>query len=126
MLRDGWYEQEGAFGNQYRWMGAQATAVLRPTSAGGQRLRVRGFAHQLQFQQGQPVRIELTANGRAVARQVLDRPGLFIIEAGLAPAEEYFIEIASTPAWTIPNEDRTFTVNIGMIRLMPADSTPTD
>jgi ubiquinone/menaquinone biosynthesis C-methylase UbiE len=119
-LRDGWYQLEGAFGNKYRWMAGRASAVLRPAHAGRQRLRVRGFAHPLQFQQGPRVHIALTANGHAVAGEILGRPGLFVIEADLPEADEYLIEIASSPAWTIAEEDRTFTVNISMIRLIPA------
>ena len=32
------------------------------------------------------------------------------------------IEIAATPAWTVAEDDRTFTVNISMIRLVDAES----
>ena len=32
------------------------------------------------------------------------------------------IEIAAAPAWTVPGEDRCFTVNIGMIRLVDRES----
>jgi len=117
-LRDGWYELEGVFGNKYRWIGARASAVLRPTGAGPHRLRVRGFAHPLQFQQGRPV-VSVSANGRGVAAQTLERPGLFVIEADLPEAPEYIVEIAAGPTWTVADEDRTFSVNISMIRLIP-------
>ncbi len=119
-LRDGWYQLEGEFGNKYRWIDGRASAVLRPAHAGRQRLRVRGFAHPLQFQQGPRVQIAITANGHALAGETLGRPGLFVIEADLPEADEYLIEIASTPVWTVADEDRTFTVNISMIRLIPA------
>jgi hypothetical protein len=118
-LRDGWYELEGLYGNRYRWIGARASAVLHPAGAGPHRLRIRGFAHQLQFQQGPPVHVSVSANNREVAAQTLERPGLFVIEADLAEAPEYSIEIASGPTWTAEGEDRTFSVNISMIRLVP-------
>jgi SAM-dependent methyltransferase len=118
-LGDGWYELEGVFGNKYRWMGARASAVLRAADAGPHRLRVRGFAHQLQFQQGLPVHVSVLSNGRGVAAQILERPGLFVMEAGLPEASEYTIEIAAAPIWTAAGEDRIFTVNISMIRLIP-------
>jgi len=118
-LRDGWYEVEGIYGNKYRWMGRRASAVLQTVMGGSCSLRVRGFAHALQFQQGEPVRVELSANGRPVAARVLDRPGLFVIEADLPEDSEYTVEIAAEPSWVAPEEDRTFTVNISMIRLIP-------
>jgi ubiquinone/menaquinone biosynthesis C-methylase UbiE len=118
-LRDGWYELEGVFGNKYRWIGARASAVLLAAGSGPHRLRLRGFAHQLQFQQGQPVQVSVLANGHGVAAQNLDRPGLFVIEADLPEAPEYHIEIAAGPTWTAPEEDRVFSVNISMIRLVP-------
>jgi hypothetical protein len=118
-LRDGWYELEGIYGNKYRWIGARASAVLNPTDRGPHRLRIRGFAHQLQFQQGQPVYVSLRANGHSVAARNLERPGLFVIEADLPEAPEYTIEIAAGPTWTAPEEDRIFSVNVSMIRLIP-------
>ena len=69
-LGDGWYELEGDYGNKYRWIGARATAVLRRAHAAPQRLRIRGFAHQIQFTKGQPV-VEIRANG--AARGAADR-----------------------------------------------------
>jgi ubiquinone/menaquinone biosynthesis C-methylase UbiE len=120
-LGDGWYELEGDYGNKYRWMGPRATAVLRRVHLTPQRLRIRGFAHEIQFTRGQPV-VEIRTNGVRLAQQTLERVGLFIIEADLAEAETYNIEIAATPTWTVPGEDRTFTVNIGMIRLVDRES----
>ena len=58
------------------------------------------------------------ANGVRVAQQQLERVGLFIIEADLPAAETYNIEIAAAPEWTVPDDDRIFTVNISMIRLI--------
>jgi hypothetical protein len=116
-LRDGWYDLEGEYGNWYRWIGARATAVLRRVRPGPHRLRVRGFAHPGQFEKGQPV-VELIANGVSVARQPLDRVGLFVLEVDLPDADEYTVEIAATPEWTVPEDDRIFSVNISMIRLV--------
>jgi ubiquinone/menaquinone biosynthesis C-methylase UbiE len=120
-LGDGWYELEGDYGNKFRWIGPHASAVLRRAHAVAQRLRIRGFAHQIQFTKGQPV-VEIRVNGVRVALQPLERVGLFIVEADLPEAETYQIEIAATPAWTVDGDDRCFTVNIGMIRLVDADS----
>ena len=120
-LGDEWYELEGDYGNKYRWMGARATAVLRRAHVAAQRLRIRGFAHQTQFTKGQPV-VEILVNGLRVAHQVLERVGLFIIEADLPDAETYNVEIAATPTWSAPDDERTFTVNISMIRLVDAES----
>ena len=66
--------------------------------------------------------VEIRANGVRVAQQVLERVGLFIIEADLPEAETYNIEIAAAPAWTVADDDRTFTVNLSMIRLVDAES----
>ena len=119
-LRDGWYGLEGDFGNKFRWIGARASAVLQRVHTSPQRLRIRGFCHELQFAAGQPV-VEILVNGARVARQSIDRVGLFIVEADLAPADSYTIEIASSPTFTPPEEDRTFSVNISMIRLIDAE-----
>jgi hypothetical protein len=120
-LGDGWYELEGDYGNKFRWIGPRATASLQRARVGPQRLRIRGFAHQLQFAKGQPV-VEIRANGVRVAQQPLERVGLFIIEADLPEAETYHIEIAAAPAWTVDDDDRTFTINLSMIRLVDAES----
>ena len=120
-LGEGWYELEGDFGNKYRWIGAGATAVLRRERSVPQRLRLRGYAHEIQFTKGQPV-VEIRVNGLRVCQQALERVGLFIIEADLPEAETYHIEIAGAPAWTVPDDDRIFTVNISMIRLVDAES----
>jgi hypothetical protein len=94
-------------------------ALPRPRAA--QRLRIRGFAHQTQFTKGQPV-VEILVNGLRVVQQVLERVGLFIIEADLPDAETYNVEISAGPTWNAPGDDRTFTVNISMIRLVDAES----
>ena len=66
--------------------------------------------------------IEIRANGVRVAQQLLERVGLFIIEADLPEAEAYNVEIAAAPTWIAPDEDRTFSVIISMIRLADAES----
>ena len=120
-LLEGWYELEGVFGNKYRWIGPHASARLAPVRAGRQRLRIRGSAHEDAFAAGEPVRVKIAANAQPVARQTLDRAGVFIIEADLPEAPEYLIEIAATPTWVAPDDDRVFTVNFAMIRLVPAE-----
>ena len=119
-LGDGWYELEGDYGNKFRWIGPHASAVLHRAHVAPQRLRIRGFAHQIQFTKGRPV-VEIRANGVRVALRPLDRVGLFVIEADLPEAETYNIEIAATPAWSVDDDDRCFTVNISMIRLVDAE-----
>jgi ubiquinone/menaquinone biosynthesis C-methylase UbiE len=111
-----WYELEGVFGNKYRWIGEHATARLVRVKPGPQRLRIRGHASD-----GHPVQLSASANGRKVGDWKLDRPGLFLVEADLPDSEEYKIDIQAGPTWTVPTDDRTFTVNISMIRLVPPE-----
>jgi ubiquinone/menaquinone biosynthesis C-methylase UbiE len=120
-LLEGWLELEGGFGNYYRWMGARATARLLRTEGARRRLRLRGYAPEVAFQQGRPVRVEVTVNGRRAISQALDRPGLFILETDLAEAAAYHIEIAASPTWTVPEDGRLLSVNFGMIQLIPAE-----
>jgi ubiquinone/menaquinone biosynthesis C-methylase UbiE len=120
-LGEGWHELEGDFGNKYRWMCPRATAVLGRVHPAPQRLRIRGFAHEFQFTSGQPV-VEVRANGARVAHQLLERVGLFVIEADLPESDTYNIEIAASPEWTVSGDGRRFTVNIGMIRLVDRES----
>jgi ubiquinone/menaquinone biosynthesis C-methylase UbiE len=120
-LLEGWYDVEGVFGNKYRWIGERASAKLAPVRPGGQRLRVRGHAHETAFAGSQAVRVELQANGKRVAYQAIERPGLFIIEADVPDAPEYRIDILASPTWEAPGDDRTFTVNLSMIKLVPRD-----
>ncbi|MDE3164959.1 MAG: methyltransferase domain-containing protein [Acidobacteriota bacterium] len=116
-LREGWGELDGDFGNRFRWIAARATAVLRPVRGGPRRLRVRGYAHEALFAAGQPV-VELRVNGQTVARHTIGRVGLFIAEADLPDAEAYDLEILASPTFTWPDEDRLFSVNISMIRIV--------
>jgi ubiquinone/menaquinone biosynthesis C-methylase UbiE len=111
-----WYELEGVFGNKYRWIGEQAAARLTTVKPGPQRLRIRGHASE-----GHPVQIRAIANSRKVGEWKLDRPGLFLVEADLPESEEYRIDIQAGPVWTVPTDDRFFTVNISMIRLVPLE-----
>ena len=104
------------FGNKYRWIGAHAAARLVRVKPGLQRLRIRGHASE-----GHPVELAASANGREVGRWKLDRPGLFIVEADLQDSQEYRIEINAGPSWSVPTDDRVFTVNLSKIRLVPRD-----
>jgi len=120
-LGEGWYETEGVYGNKFRWMGAEAGARLRNVRGGEQRLRIRGHAHSRLFEQGGVPRVRVMVNGKAQAQWELTRTGLFILETDLEEAAEYEIQIASGPTWTVPTDDRTFSVNLSMIRLDPMD-----
>lgn len=115
-LLDGWYELEGVFGNKYRWIGEHASALLTRVKPGPQRLRIRGHASE-----GHPVELTAAANGAKVGTWKLDRSGLFIVEADLPDADSYRIAIAAGPTWSVPTDDRTFTVNLSMLRLVPRD-----
>ena len=86
-----------------------------------QRLRVRGHAHEKMFEQGQSVRVEIHANGLRLGQWPLERCGLFVIECDLPDSPEYKIDFTVAPAWQMPPDDRTFTVTLSMIRLVPRD-----
>ena len=120
-LIEGWHDLEGPFGNKYRWIAGAASARLSRVKPGPQRLRVRGHAHETPFELRQPVTIEIAVNGEKVGKWTPDRPGLFVLEAGLPDAPEYRIDIAAAPLWRVPNDDRAFTVNLSMIRLVPRE-----
>ena len=115
-LLEGWYDLEGVFGNKYRWIGQHAAARLVRVKPGPQRLRIRGHASA-----GHPVELAARANGREVGRWKLDRPGLFIVEADVPESPEYKIEIDAGPTWSVPTDDRVFTVTLSMIRLVPRE-----
>jgi ubiquinone/menaquinone biosynthesis C-methylase UbiE len=120
-LDEGWYELEGVFGGKYRWIGERATARLSRVKPGRQRLRIRGHAHERSFGLGVPVCVEVKANGRAAGELTLGRPGLFVLEADLPDAPEYLVEIHASPTWQAPPDDRTFTVHLSMLRLVPPE-----
>jgi ubiquinone/menaquinone biosynthesis C-methylase UbiE len=120
-LLDGWYDLEGVFGNKYRWMGARATARLRRVKPGPQRLRIRGHASP----PGIPLEVRAAVNGVRAGAWKLDRPGLFVLETSLDSDHDeggdYLIEIEASPVWSVPEDDRIFTVNLSMIRLVDAE-----
>ena len=117
-LIDGWSDLEGVFGNKYRWMGAKASARMRRVKPGPQRLRIRGFASR----PGIPGELRAMVNGVQAGVWKLDRPGLFVLEAEIEERDEYLIEIEASPVWSVPEDDRAFTVNLSMIRLVePVD-----
>jgi hypothetical protein len=86
-----------------------------------QQLRIRGHAVERCFEQGQPVRIEVFANGGNVGGWTLKRNGLFVLDADLPDAPEYRIEIQASPVWQEPPDNRLLTVNLSMIRLVDRD-----
>ena len=118
-LGQGWGALEGANGAQYRWMGAEATATLRPASQVPLRLRLRGHAHQQVFARGEPVRVRCAANGMALPEQTLDRAGLFIYEADLPRAEAYELTVYCSPTFSAPPDTRVMSLTFSMIRLVP-------
>ena len=112
-----WYELEGVYGNKYRWIGAKASVRLRRVKPGPQRLRIRCHASD----PGIPGEVRAVVNGTPLQTWKLDRTGLFILEADLPDANEYILEIHGSPTWTVPTDDRVFTVNVSMIRLVERD-----
>ena len=117
--RKTWYELEGVKGAEYRWIGARASAVLKPVVEAPQRLRIRGQAHDLAFARNQPAKIRVSVNGALLREMRLERSGLFVFEADLPDAREYRIDIEASPTFTAPPDDRLFCVTISMIRLIP-------
>jgi ubiquinone/menaquinone biosynthesis C-methylase UbiE len=113
-LEEGWYDLEGVFGNKYRWIGARAVARLTRVKPGPQRLRIRCHASP----QGVPGEVRAIVNGVATGNWKIDRNGLFILETDVPDALEYLIELRATPEWRVDTDDRTFTVNVSMIRLV--------
>jgi ubiquinone/menaquinone biosynthesis C-methylase UbiE len=112
-----WYDLEGIHGNKYRWIGASAAARLGRVKPGPQRLRIRGHASPPVI----PGEIRAIVNGAPGGSWKLDRPGVFILETDLPDAPEYSIDIRASPTWADPNDDRTFTVNLSMIRLIDSE-----
>jgi hypothetical protein len=123
-LLDGWYEVEGVFGNKYRWMGKSASARLLRASPLPQRLRVRGYVPPQAIEAQGHVRVEIVANGLKLGSWTLTRTGLFVIESDLPDSPEYKIDIFAAPVWKIPSDDRTLSINVSMIRLIPREPGP--
>jgi ubiquinone/menaquinone biosynthesis C-methylase UbiE len=115
-LTEGFYGLEGIHGNKYRWIAGRAVVQLTRVNAGPQRLRIRGHASA----QGIPGQVRAVVNGTEAESWKLDRPGLFLLEADLPDAEAYTIEILASPVWGVPADDRALSVNLSMIRLVPA------
>jgi hypothetical protein len=116
-LIDGWYELEGVHGNKYRWIGGRASLRLGRVKPGPQRLRIRGHASP----QSIPGEVHAVVNGAALPPWTLDRPGLFVLEADVPQSDGYTVEIQASPTFTVPTDDRTFSVNLSMIRLIDRD-----
>jgi SAM-dependent methyltransferase len=114
-LVEGWYELEGVFGNKYRWIGERAVARLRRVGEGPQRLRMRCHA----CPPGVPGEVRAIVNGKLAETWKLDRTGLLILETDLPDAPDYSIELRASPTWQVPTDDRMFTINVSMIRLIP-------
>ncbi|MEP7354357.1 MAG: class I SAM-dependent methyltransferase [Acidobacteriota bacterium] len=111
-----WYHLEGVHGNKYRWIGEKAAARLKRVKPGPQRIRIRGHASE----QSIPGEIHATVNGTPLTSWKLERTGLFILEADLPDADEYLLELQASPVWSVPSDPRSFSVNLSMIRLVPA------
>ena len=118
-LRDGWSDLEGVFGNKYRWISGQASLLLERVKDGAQMLRVRGMAVEQFVSQHNPS-VSLAVNGVSVGSWNIDRTGVFILEAPVPNADSYHVEITASPTFTVPEDDRTMSVNISMVRLVPA------
>jgi ubiquinone/menaquinone biosynthesis C-methylase UbiE len=116
-LGAGWHQLEGVFGNRWRWMSALGEARLGRVKAGPQRLRIRGHA----FDGHVPIGITVRVNEAEAGRWTLDRSGMFVLEADVEDSEEYRVTISADPAWTVAGDDRTLSVTVGMIRLVPRE-----
>jgi hypothetical protein len=64
-------------------------------------------------------------NGAPAGAWKLDRSGLFLLEAEVPSADTYTVEILASPVWQVATDDREFTVNLSMIRLVPGADQPT-
>jgi len=114
-LVEGFFDLEGDFGNKYRWIGARAKARLEKMRPGPAMLRVQGFAPGAGH-------VELKANGVALGDWKLENRGLFILEAPVADAPIYEVELAAGPTFEEPGEGpRTLSVNFSLIKLLPRE-----
>jgi ubiquinone/menaquinone biosynthesis C-methylase UbiE len=120
-LLEGWHALEGVFGNKYRWIGQRASAILKRSGSGRLKLRIRGHAPENPFREGEAVTIEVSANGAPAGRWILERNGLFIVEADLPDADAYRVNISVSPVWKSANDERELTVTLSMLRLVPQD-----
>jgi hypothetical protein len=120
-LLEGWHALEGVYGNKFRWIGKRASAVLRRSGRGPQKLRVRGHAPDRPFLEGKQITLQAIANGAPVGNWTLDRNGLFVLEADLPDASEYRVDIIAAPEWRAANDERGLTVTLSMLRLVPRD-----
>lgn len=118
-LVEGFFEVEGVFGNKYRWIGPQAVFRLERVDTGAQALRVRGHASEMFLGQGQTPRIEIEVNGQRAGQWAIDRPGLFVLEMPLPEAPEYQVVLHASPSFRAPGDDRTMTVTLSLLRLIP-------
>jgi ubiquinone/menaquinone biosynthesis C-methylase UbiE len=116
-LLGAWHDVEGVYGNKWRWIGPSSDARLTPVKQGPQRIRIRGSAYEGRV----PAHIAVQVNGIGVGRWTLDRPGLFVVEADMPDAPQYDIHIDSGPSWHAPGDQRTLTISLSMIRLVPRD-----
>lgn len=115
-LGEGWYDLEGIHGNKYRWMGERATATLQNMRGGAQRLRVRGFRPD----SASSHHLTVEVNGKPAGQFTLERPGLFVVECQLAAALSYEVALKVSPTHQEPNGRRILSLNISMLRLLPA------
>lgn len=109
-----WYDVEGVHGNKFRWIAETASARLTRVKDGPQRLRIRGFASE----KAVPGEVRAVVNGSTAGNWKIERPGLFVLETDLPDARDYILEIHASPVFTVPEDDRKFTVNLSMIRLI--------
>ncbi len=118
-LLEGWGELEGVFGGKYRWISdSPALARLLRVKPAARRLRIRGHAHETIFHAGGKPHVEVHVNGSLLKDFPLDRNGLFVLEADVPDASEYLVELRAGPRWQAPPDERWFTVNISMLRLI--------
>ncbi|HXG34386.1 MAG TPA: methyltransferase domain-containing protein [Bryobacteraceae bacterium] len=117
-LLEGWGPLEGAAGNCYRWIGARATARLAAGDSRPRRLRLRGFVPRHAIETHGKIRIEVRVNARRAGVWKIRRPGLFVLEADLPAAQDYYVEILASPVWTAPPDTRPLSINLSLLRLV--------
>lgn len=115
---EGFHEVEGIYGNKYRWVTDHVVFRLDRVNPASRKLRVRGFVNPRMLEVGQPARVRIRVNGQEVHSSVLDRPGLFVLESDLMEADSYLVELMATPKFQVPPDQRWFTVNLSLMRLV--------